>query len=349
MVASQNPSPYKCGACGLIGHNRRTCVAKPPGTPALDYRIGKEVKCGACGKRGHNKRTCPERPRIHNWIKCGACGLDGHNRRTCPSGCPEEGIPPPRTEWTPKHPPNTFTIFGTFGDFWCDEEYCTVGSDIDDELPLSILQKPLVPPNEAMPLSLLMSVMDFGVRENVRKSPHSPCLAEIRALGDDGALLQLNHLIYDLEGGGSYEGINHRWCYNNGGEWEGALPDLYTEDRDEMVAWNRLSTIVTMIARDRGTEYFPSVAMMFHWKFEDNNGNMRKLADVWDDEMEYDRDDVIRNWKIETYIAHLIENVYAVDGGTILTQEATEACYEDLPMCSEPCGICYLKDDGRHE
>ena len=296
MVASQNPSPYKCGACGLVGHNRRTCVAKPPGIPALDYRIGKEVKCGACGKRGHNKRTCPERPRVINEIKCGECGRVGHNRRTCwawgPLTCPSAaraaGLPGPLLPgqtadlvpgcgWIVREPPTTppssprsscrqgFPIFGTFGDFWCDEEYCTEeATEIADDLPLSIIQKPLVPPNQAMPLSLLMLAMDLGVRENVRKSPHSPCFAEIIAQppnshGREYAIQRgspevaphpaLRHLAFTPQGAvmrtipgnlHAVRGERGTWWYPDEEEMHGDdydWPLLNTDDIDKMVEW----------------------------------------------------------------------------------------------------------------
>tara|TARA_R110001592_G_C12719234_1_gene708732 strand:- start:52 stop:603 length:552 start_codon:yes stop_codon:yes gene_type:complete len=164
-----------------------------------------------------------------------------------------------------------------------------------------------------------MSVMDFGVRENVQKSPHSPCLAEIRAFNPS----ILNHLIFDFEARGTYgdDTLNciskACWCYSDEYSAPGDLPDLYTDDRDEMVAWNRFSNIVNRLVDER----FPSIAMIFQWQFQDSSGNMRKLADVWQERKEYDSAEVILNWKIETYIAHLIENVYAVPGGTILTPE----------------------------
>lgn len=314
MVASQNPSPYKCGACGLVGHNRRTCVAKPPGTPALDFRIGKNVKCGACGERGHNKRTCPVRhegvfPPIINTIKCGACGLDGHNRRTCPSGCPEEGIPPPRTEWTPKHPPNTFPIFGTFGDFWCDEEYCTVGSDIDDDLPLSILQKPLVPPNQAMPLSLLMSVMDFGVRENVRKSPHSACFEEMlsRPRWDGGQDKVLKRLAFTQCALGE-----SGWFYApQDGDYDGdwGQPEVWTDNTDDMLAWNRLKVLTEIYAcrREHNTTLVDVMGGEI-WDIDcGDEGEYRTIHRALRTENEIrDIMEVIQQWNITTYITHII-------------------------------------------
>jgi hypothetical protein len=47
-------------------------------------------KCGGCGEIGHNKRTCPSlgnKPRAPRVPKgnrrCGKCGATGHNARTC--------------------------------------------------------------------------------------------------------------------------------------------------------------------------------------------------------------------------------------------------------------------------
>ena len=212
-----------------------------------------------------------------------------------------------------------------------------------------------------------MSVMDFGVRENVR---NSPCFAEILALGHDGAFLPLNHLIYDLEASGTYEDPTLNciskacWCY---GDDVSEMPDLYTEDRDKMVAWNRFSNLANMLVGDDmlsfGYPNFPSVANIFTLDFEDNKGNMRRLADVWDEHCEYDAIEVLENWNIETYFAHLMGNVYDVPGGTMLTPTVPKCDYDDdarndydgddsaIEWCvkgkctcdhSEPCGICYL-------
>lgn len=55
MAPSNTPCSYKCGNCGVFGHNRRTCgVIKNDLLP-----VPRVTKCGACGKEGHNKRTCP--------------------------------------------------------------------------------------------------------------------------------------------------------------------------------------------------------------------------------------------------------------------------------------------------
>ena len=51
-------------------------------------------RCGVCGLNGHNRRTCPEvrvtddnqeRTQVRRRYKCSRCGLEGHNIRTCPS------------------------------------------------------------------------------------------------------------------------------------------------------------------------------------------------------------------------------------------------------------------------
>lgn len=70
MGVTNTPPTYKCGNCGVYGHNRRTCgVIKNDLLP-----VQKKTKCGTCGKEGHNKRTCPVLKRrrdflinIHGW------------------------------------------------------------------------------------------------------------------------------------------------------------------------------------------------------------------------------------------------------------------------------------------
>ena len=58
------PSTYKCGTCGVFGHNARTCgVIKNDLLP-----VPKKTKCGACGKEGHNKRTCPTLKRRRDFL-----------------------------------------------------------------------------------------------------------------------------------------------------------------------------------------------------------------------------------------------------------------------------------------
>ena len=60
----------RCGNCGGMGHNRRTCgvpevyaaichptSAPKPSPKPVDRKIQKQ--CGHCGILGHNRRTCP--------------------------------------------------------------------------------------------------------------------------------------------------------------------------------------------------------------------------------------------------------------------------------------------------
>ena len=52
----------RCGNCGVVGHNRRTCqvpehyadICHPTPPPPTD----RPKKCGNCGEFGHNRRTC---------------------------------------------------------------------------------------------------------------------------------------------------------------------------------------------------------------------------------------------------------------------------------------------------
>ena len=54
-------SMKRCGNCGVVGHNRRTCsvpehyaaICHPTTAPT-----GGTKKCGKCGVFGHNRRTC---------------------------------------------------------------------------------------------------------------------------------------------------------------------------------------------------------------------------------------------------------------------------------------------------
>ena len=134
----------------------------------------------------------------------------------------------------------------------------------------------------------------------------------------------------------------------------------------EMVAWNRFSNLTNMLIDGQYLcdNHLPSVATIFQWEFEDNKGNMRKIADVWDEEMEYEPIDVLECWDIETYLTHLLGNVYDVPGGTMLTPNVGKCDYDqyardrlgdeyaDIKWCeegectcdeSEPCGINYLR------
>jgi len=56
----------RCGNCGVLGHNRRTCevpehyaaICHPCSPPSDNHK-----KCGNCGEMGHNRRTCTA-PRV---------------------------------------------------------------------------------------------------------------------------------------------------------------------------------------------------------------------------------------------------------------------------------------------
>lgn len=58
------PKGRRCGKCGQLGHNARTCK----GEKVDKSHVGKSKvprkhrkKCGCCGKLDHNIRTCPKR------------------------------------------------------------------------------------------------------------------------------------------------------------------------------------------------------------------------------------------------------------------------------------------------
>ena len=44
-------SKMKCGLCGVLGHNRRSCGG-------LIIIKKRKVTCGVCGEEGHNRRSC---------------------------------------------------------------------------------------------------------------------------------------------------------------------------------------------------------------------------------------------------------------------------------------------------
>jgi hypothetical protein len=58
------PSGRRCGKCGKLGHNARTCkgeeVAKKPSTKSRIPRKHRK-KCSICGTFDHNARTCEKR------------------------------------------------------------------------------------------------------------------------------------------------------------------------------------------------------------------------------------------------------------------------------------------------
>jgi len=52
----------RCGGCGELGHNRRTCTLAEP-LVVMCLPCGPKPspagrKCGRCGEVGHNRRTC---------------------------------------------------------------------------------------------------------------------------------------------------------------------------------------------------------------------------------------------------------------------------------------------------
>ena len=59
-------SMKRCGNCGVVGHNRRTCsvpehyaaICHPVKVPGPHKSLGVRKKCGGCGEFGHNRRTC---------------------------------------------------------------------------------------------------------------------------------------------------------------------------------------------------------------------------------------------------------------------------------------------------
>jgi len=67
-LGSTKITPMKrCGNCGGLGHNRRTCgvpehyaaICHPTLPPAPAHKTTQK-KCGHCGVLGHNRRTCPQ-------------------------------------------------------------------------------------------------------------------------------------------------------------------------------------------------------------------------------------------------------------------------------------------------
>jgi len=56
----------RCGNCGGLGHNRRTCgvpehyaaICHPTPVPPPAHKKTQK-QCGHCGMLGHNRRTCP--------------------------------------------------------------------------------------------------------------------------------------------------------------------------------------------------------------------------------------------------------------------------------------------------
>ena len=67
MVKVAMVKPMKrCGNCGGLGHNRRTCgvpehyaaICHPTPTPKPAHKTTQR-QCGHCGVMGHNRRTCP--------------------------------------------------------------------------------------------------------------------------------------------------------------------------------------------------------------------------------------------------------------------------------------------------
>ena len=57
----------RCGNCGGLGHNRRTCgvpehyaaICHPTPPPPPAHKTTQK-QCGHCGVLGHNRRTCPQ-------------------------------------------------------------------------------------------------------------------------------------------------------------------------------------------------------------------------------------------------------------------------------------------------
>jgi hypothetical protein len=66
-----------------MGHNSRRC----PEAPTVVKPQKGSKRCGICGDLGHNARTCflklPEKKKK----QCGICGDLGHNARTCEIKC----------------------------------------------------------------------------------------------------------------------------------------------------------------------------------------------------------------------------------------------------------------------
>ena len=59
----KSPEGYKCGKCGEMGHNTRTCgqqknIDVAAKSPRKRRKSPSGYKCGKCGERGHNARTC---------------------------------------------------------------------------------------------------------------------------------------------------------------------------------------------------------------------------------------------------------------------------------------------------
>ena len=72
----------RCGVCGQLGHNRRTCSVKPP------------RRCSVCSQPGHNARTCARR---QTRLKA-----EQHSDDARPGAPPAAPTPPAPSSSTPK-------------------------------------------------------------------------------------------------------------------------------------------------------------------------------------------------------------------------------------------------------
>lgn len=65
----------RCGICGELGHNSRTCnsaMGERPSEPEVSVEPKKRRRCGKCGLYGHNSRTCGSleaSPEKHSRVK----------------------------------------------------------------------------------------------------------------------------------------------------------------------------------------------------------------------------------------------------------------------------------------